>query len=53
LRKRFLRLTVVEPIEKRLACGDIGKGAMADINDIVRATQKAQDDYTTEMFDRR
>ncbi|MFA5021117.1 MAG: flavoprotein [Patescibacteria group bacterium] len=28
-------LHVVEPIEKRLACGDVGKGAMAKLDDIV------------------
>jgi phosphopantothenate---cysteine ligase (ATP) len=27
---------VVEPVVKRLACGDIGNGAMADIRDIVK-----------------
>jgi phosphopantothenoylcysteine decarboxylase len=28
--------TIIEPIEKRLACNDIGMGAMADITDIFR-----------------
>ncbi|MFC1623031.1 flavoprotein [Patescibacteria group bacterium] len=34
---RWHTMTVVGPISKTLACGDTGKGAMADINDIVRA----------------
>lgn len=29
--------TIVPPASKLLACGDIGEGALADINDIVRA----------------
>jgi phosphopantothenoylcysteine decarboxylase len=31
------RLTVVPPIAKKLACGDVGVGAMANIRDIVSA----------------
>ncbi|MFC1644863.1 flavoprotein [Patescibacteria group bacterium] len=34
---RWHRMTVVGPISKNLACGDTGKGAMANINDIVDA----------------
>lgn len=33
--------TVIEPREARLACGDLGKGAMADVSEIVRATEEA------------
>jgi phosphopantothenoylcysteine synthetase/decarboxylase len=29
------RYTVVAPTEKRLACGDVGIGALADVDDIV------------------
>jgi phosphopantothenoylcysteine decarboxylase len=37
LQKRFHALTVVQPISKLLACGDIGIGAMADVERIVEA----------------
>jgi len=33
------RLRVVGPVSKRLACGDVGVGAMAELDDIVRAVQ--------------
>lgn len=33
----FAGLTVVHPTEKTLACGDTGIGAMAELNEIVRA----------------
>ena len=33
------KLSVVPPISKRLACGDIGVGAMADVEDISAAVQ--------------
>jgi phosphopantothenoylcysteine decarboxylase len=33
-------LVVIPPIEKRLACGDVGKGAMADIVTIVEEVNK-------------
>ena len=33
--------TVIEPIEKKLACNDVGMGAMASIEDIVRTVEKA------------
>lgn len=33
---RFRCVSVVDPIEKMLACGVKGKGAMADIGDIIR-----------------
>jgi phosphopantothenoylcysteine synthetase/decarboxylase len=32
---RFIRLTVVEPVEGPLACGGTGMGAMAHVRDIV------------------
>jgi phosphopantothenoylcysteine decarboxylase len=31
------RLKIVGPITKRLACGDVGPGAMAEVDEIVRA----------------
>jgi len=34
LRGRYQMLVVVNPIEKRLACGDVGLGAMAEIETI-------------------
>lgn len=34
-------LTIVGPIEKRLACGDIGVGGMSEVPDIVQAVQVA------------
>jgi len=36
LGKRFKSLHIAEPVEKRLACGDFGKGAMANIDTIVQ-----------------
>jgi phosphopantothenoylcysteine decarboxylase len=39
LRKRFHKLTVVEPESKLLACGDTGVGAMARIECIVEAIE--------------
>jgi len=36
IRKRY-NLTVINPVEKNLACGDKGMGAMADIKDIANA----------------
>jgi phosphopantothenoylcysteine decarboxylase len=35
----FYNPFVVEPVEKTLACGDVGTGAMADIDDIVAAVE--------------
>jgi phosphopantothenoylcysteine decarboxylase len=40
LRSRFDCLTIIDPIEKQLACGDVGKGAMAEINTIVEVLSK-------------
>lgn len=31
---------IIEPKESRLACGDTGKGAMADVDEIVRIVEK-------------
>jgi phosphopantothenoylcysteine decarboxylase len=36
LKNLYQNIQIVEPIEKRLACGDMGKGAMANIEDIVK-----------------
>lgn len=35
------RLTVVPPIEKQLACGDVGLGGMAEVEAIVAAVSRA------------
>ena len=35
------RRVIIDPIEKILACGDQGYGAMADVADIARATKEA------------
>lgn len=32
----FRQVLIVEPISKKLACGDVGKGAMADIANIIK-----------------
>jgi hypothetical protein len=37
--RRDFSIKVIPPISKTLACGDVGEGAMAQISDIVRATQ--------------
>jgi phosphopantothenoylcysteine decarboxylase len=34
-------VTVVQPVCKKLACGDVGVGAMASVADIVRAVDDA------------
>lgn len=31
---------IIEPIEKKLACNDIGMGAMANVDDIIQAVRK-------------
>jgi phosphopantothenoylcysteine decarboxylase len=36
-------LSIVPPQVKQLACGDIGLGAMADVNEVVRAVNEAID----------
>ena len=33
--------TLVEPVSKRLACGDLGMGGLADPADILAAVQQA------------
>jgi phosphopantothenoylcysteine decarboxylase len=35
------RTTTIAPVEKRLACGDIGKGALADLGDIATAIEQS------------
>ena len=35
------RTIVVPPVEKRLACGDVGMGALADLSDIVKTISVA------------
>ena len=40
LLKQFGNVIVVSPIVKKLACGDIGNGAMASLNDIVNIVVK-------------
>jgi phosphopantothenoylcysteine decarboxylase/phosphopantothenate--cysteine ligase len=35
---KLLNYEVIEPIKKELACGDIGDGALADVNDIFHKT---------------
>jgi len=39
LKEHGLRLTVVDPIKKTLACADTGIGAMASLEEIVRALE--------------
>jgi phosphopantothenoylcysteine decarboxylase len=36
---KWFNLSVVNPIEKKLVCGDVGIGAMADIQDIVNSVK--------------
>lgn len=33
--------TIIEPKESRLACGDVGKGALADVDDIISSVRIA------------
>jgi phosphopantothenoylcysteine decarboxylase len=40
---QWFSFSVVEPVEKTLACGQLGKGALADIDDIVAAVTKSLD----------
>lgn len=42
MHQRYIKLTVVNPISKKLACGDVGKGAMADIKTIIEAVNSVQ-----------
>lgn len=37
----WYRLTIVEPVEKRLACGEVGVGALAKIETITQAVRNA------------
>jgi len=36
LGNRYQKLKIIYPVEKRLACGDVGLGAMADIDEIAK-----------------
>jgi phosphopantothenoylcysteine decarboxylase len=38
-----LGVSVIDPVAKRLACGDVGDGAMASVPDIVAAVKAALD----------
>ena len=40
MNQRCPKLHIVPPISKRLACGDIGVGAMAEVNEIVQAVEE-------------
>jgi phosphopantothenoylcysteine decarboxylase len=42
LMRRRYNLKVIDPISKKLACGDIGKGAMASVETIVEAIKTAK-----------
>jgi phosphopantothenoylcysteine decarboxylase len=33
----YEKCVIVSPISKKLACGDVGMGAMAEVSDIVKA----------------
>lgn len=35
------RYEIVPPVSKRLACGDVGMGALADVEDLVAAVERA------------
>ena len=37
---KSLNYIIVNPISKKLACGDIGIGAMAEVSDIVKVLNK-------------
>jgi phosphopantothenoylcysteine decarboxylase len=37
INQRCPKLHIVPPVSKRLACGDVGVGAMAEVNEIVRS----------------
>ncbi len=40
INQRCPKLHVVPPVSKRLACGDVGVGAMAEVSEIVQAVMK-------------
>ena len=44
LKRRGIR--IIEPVVKRLACGDHGKGAMASVSEIVGAVMTALSEGT-------
>lgn len=37
--KRWFNVIIIPPIEKKLACGDTGIGALADISDIIKTME--------------
>src|SRR5262249_18710109 len=41
MNQRCPKLRIIPPVSKRLACGDIGVGAMAEVKEIVQAVAKA------------
>ena len=43
-------VTIVEPVVKKLACGDIGAGALADLDDIIDRVKNCLylNDYVSE-----
>ena len=44
-------VTVIPPVSKRLACGDVGVGAMASVDDIVAAVAEALKSCPTKSFE--
>lgn len=42
---RGLGVTVIEPVAKKLACGDVGLGAMASPEEIARRVQAALETF--------
>ena len=42
---------VVEPVVKKLACGDVGAGALAEVEDIVECVQKCLPLYVSQWFE--
>ena len=42
---------VVEPMVKKLACGDVGAGALAELEDIVACVQKCLSSNVSLWFD--
>lgn len=44
-------VTVVEPMVKKLACGDVGAGALAELEDIVACVQKCLSSNVSLWFD--
>jgi phosphopantothenoylcysteine decarboxylase len=40
INRKCPKLHIVPPVTKRLACGDVGVGAMAEVGEIVKAVSK-------------